>query len=218
MQLGAAMEHEIFYIGVSDAWLLIVRANYVVLGTLALLLLAAYAVLQRLGSRDFFRKTFEIDSAQFGLGDHSVTFKPNDLDRQIAYSLWVEISTRKIGLPIDLDHDVISEIYDSWYSFFGITRDLMKAVPVTKYKRDSTQKIIQLSMRILNEGLRPHLTQWQARYRRWYEHEIEKQMDASPQEIQAKYPSYDELTSDLLQINNRLIAYREEMHRLVRES
>lgn len=50
---------------------------------------------------------FEIDSAELGFGDQKLSFKPNDLDRQIAYSIWVELSTRKIGLPIDPDHDVM---------------------------------------------------------------------------------------------------------------
>ena len=62
---------------------------------------------------------FEIDGAEVGIGDFKMAFKPNDTDRQIAYSIWVELSTRKIGLPIDLDHDVISDVYDSWYNFFG---------------------------------------------------------------------------------------------------
>jgi hypothetical protein len=64
--------------------------------------------------------------------------------------------------------------------------------------------------------LRPHLTSWQARFRRWYDKELEKApADADPQSIQAKYPKYAELTKDLGAVNNRLILYREAMRRLV---
>ena len=158
---------------------------------------------------------FEIDGAEVGIGDFKMAFKPNDTDRQIAYSIWVELSTRKIGLPIDLDHDVISDVYDSWYNFFGVTRELVKTIPVSKVRNDSTGKIIKLSIEVLNEGLRPHLTQWQARYRRWYEHKIKDNFDMSPQDIQKDFPEYDALSSDLLAVNNRLIKYRSKMHDLV---
>lgn len=158
---------------------------------------------------------FEIDGAEVGIGDFKMAFKPNDTDRQIAYSIWVELSTRKIGLPIDLDHDVISEVYDSWYSFFGVTRELVKTIPVSKVRNDSTGKIVTLSIEVLNEGLRPHLTQWQARYRRWYEHQVKDNFEMSPQDIQKDFPDYDALSGDLLAVNNRLIRYRDKMHELV---
>ena len=158
---------------------------------------------------------FEIDGAEIGVGDLKMKFKPNDTDRQIAYSIWVELSTRKIGLPIDPENDVISEIYNSWYDFFGVTRDLVKTIPVSKVRHDSTGKIIKLSIKVLNEGLRPHLTKWQARYRRWYEHQIKDHFDKSPQEIQKEFPEYDALRADLLAVNNRLIKYREKMNELV---
>ena len=57
-----------------------------------------------------FWRSFEIDEAQLGLGEQKIILRPNDTDRQIAYKIWVELSTRKIGLPIDLENDVISEI------------------------------------------------------------------------------------------------------------
>ena len=56
---------------------------------------------------------FEIDTAEMGIGSGKISFKPNLKDQEIAYKIWVELSTRKIGLSIDLKDDVISEIYDS---------------------------------------------------------------------------------------------------------
>lgn len=159
---------------------------------------------------------FEIDSAELGLGDQKVSFRPNDTDRQIAYSIWVELSTRKIGLPIDPEDDVISEIYDSWYAFFAVTRELIKEIPVSKVRSSSTSKIIDLSVEVLNEGLRPHLTKWQARFRHWYERQINSKADAEPQELQKQFPAYDELVEDMLTVNKRLISYRKKMNELVR--
>ncbi|SDI29122.1 hypothetical protein [Pseudomonas panipatensis] len=160
---------------------------------------------------------FEIDEAEFGVGDQKIKLKPNLVDKQIAYKIWVELSTRKIGLPINLEDDVITEVYDSWFSFFSVTRELIKDVPVSKFQRKETEMIIRLSIDVLNHGLRPHLTRWQARYRRWYEHELDVagNHDIEPQMLQKKYPRYKELSIDLLAVNKRLIGYRNKMYSIV---
>lgn len=162
-------------------------------------------------------RRFEIDQAQFGLGQQKLTLRPNDTDRQIAYKIWVELSTRKIGLPIDLDDDVIFEIYDSWYNFFSVTRELIKDVPISKFRRKDTEKIIRLSIDVLNSGLRPHLTKWQARFRRWYERALdqEERIDFAPQDVQKDFPEYGALSDDLLRVNQGLVQYRLKMYELV---
>lgn len=180
----------------------------------------AIVVFWRWYKGSFAFSSFEIDQAEIGIGNGKFRSKPNQADKQIAYAIWVELSTRKIGLPIDLEHDVISEVYDSWYSFFAVTRELIKTIPVAKVHRDSTQKVIRLSISVLNEGLRPHLTKWQARFRIWNERELKKR-DGSPeneidlQQLQAKFPRYEELTMDLLRVNHGLINYRDKMYGIV---
>lgn len=162
-------------------------------------------------------KDFEIDEAQLGLGDQNITLRPNDIDRQIAYKIWVELSTRKIGLEIDLEHDVLAEVYDSWHTFFTVTRELVKDVPVSKFRRKDTERIIKLSIDVLNTGLRPHLTKWQARFRRWYDKKLDadEHLDLEPQAVQLKFPAVEELKEDLMAVNERLIAYRKRMYELV---
>lgn len=194
----------------ASAWLLVGAA-----------ILAVLVLLWKWWLGDLTFKNFEIDQAEIGVGNSKFRFKPNLTDKQIAYAIWVELSTRKIGLPIDFEHDVIAEVYDSWFNFFSVTRELVKGVPVNKVKRDSTQAIIKLSIEVLNEGLRPHLTHWQARFRQWYERELKNQDKGEensildPQEIQAKFPRYEELKSDMLRVNEALIRYRQKMHELV---
>ena len=123
------------------------------------------------------------------------------------------MSTRKIGLKIDLENDTIEEIYNSWYQFFGITRELIKNIPVSKLNRQATREIAQVSIDILNQVLRPHLTQWQARFRKWYQQEINEEKTAclSPQDIQKNFPKYKELTEDLIKINKNLTLYSNKM-------
>ena len=163
--------------------------------------------------RWMYYRSFELNFAEFGLGNTKVSFSPNRIDRQIAYAIWVELSTRKIGLEIDAEHDVISEVYDSWYSFFGVTRDLIKEVPAHKLRNRSTRAIVRTSVQVLNLGVRPHLTRWQARYRRWYD-TVDFQDTDEPQLMQRKFPKHDELLTDLLTINAKLIRYRKVMYEL----
>ena len=134
-----------------------VHVNVVVVAVLILVL--ALALLAR--HYMFHRRLpeFEIEEAEFGLGDQKITLRANDLDRTVAYRVWVGLSTRKIGLKIDPDDDVVDEIYNSWYEFLAVTRELIKDVPVVKVRQDSTKKVIQLSIEVLNTGLRPHTYQ-----------------------------------------------------------
>ncbi len=71
----------------------------------------------------------EIDEAEIGIEPGKIKLRPNFTDRQVAYQIWVELSTRKIGLEIDLAHDVISEVYDSWHKFFWRHTGLDKIDP-----------------------------------------------------------------------------------------
>lgn len=78
--------------------------------------------------------------------------------------------------------------------------------------------LIKLSIEVLNEGLRPHLRMWQARFRRWYENELNKtsgDLVIDPQEIQKNFPKYDELKTDMEKVNQRPLSYRNHMRRLV---
>ena len=125
-----------------------------------------------------FSKSLEIDTAEIGIGSHKIRIKPNYEDMQIAYRLWVELSTRKIGLPIDFNNDLIIEVYNSWYEFFKLTRELIKAVPISKIRKNkSTKDFIDIAVAVLNVGLRTHLTKWQARFRSWYQAELKKNLN-----------------------------------------
>lgn len=193
------------------------HANSIVVGGLTIFF-AALIISRLFGFPRRFWRTFEINEAEFGFGDQKIKLSPNVTDQQIAYKIWVELSTRKIGIPIDTANDVISEIYDSWFNFFSVTRELIKDVPVQKFRRKDTEQIVRLSIEVLNQGIRPHLTQWQARFRRWYENQLKQDANADfhPQDIQKKYPQFAELERDLLDVNQRLINYRQKMYEIIK--
>jgi hypothetical protein len=72
-------------------------------------------------------------------------------------------------------------------------------------------------MKVLNDGLRPHLTTWQAKYRRWYDREA--QVDANeqlpPQMIQKKYEEYGALVSDMKRVNSMLVKYASALEDMI---
>ena len=143
-----------------------------------------------------------------GIGD--ITLRPNNQDIQIAHRAWVELATRKGAILFDEDNDVIVEVYDSWYSLFQTMRELAASIPAPMIRHNaSTQTLVRLLVDALNDGLRPHLTKWQARFRRWYSKaESDDQFAGmSPQDIQKNFPNYKELTADLKQMNDYLKEY-----------
>lgn len=155
--------------------------------------------------------SIQIDEVVLGIGNSSLKLKYNKKDQEIAYKLWVELSTRKIGLEFEQDYDVITEVYNSWYNFFEIARELMKEIPCEKF--DSSYNLVQLTWDVLNDGLRPHLTHWQAMFRKWYEVNCKsgRYKESPPQEIQRDFPKYEELVKDLINTNQHMIEYKKMM-------
>jgi len=67
----------------------------------------------------------------------------------------------------------------------------------------------------LNDGLRPHLIRWQARFRHWYATQEDAAAPQSPQDLQLKFPEHDELLQDLLMVNAQLVQYASELSKIV---
>lgn len=87
---------------------------------------------------------------------------------EIAHRMYVELITRKAAIPID-ESDVIVEVYNSWYTLFQTTRDELKKLSGEMLLDNQVSKdLIKLLSDILNKGLRPHLTEHQAKFRKWY--------------------------------------------------
>lgn len=146
-------------------------------------------------------------------------FRPNRTDLQIAHKIWTELITRKAAIPIDKENDIIEEIYDSWYALFHKIREFIGEIPAELIRNNkSTNEVVRIATQTLNEGLRPHLTKWQARFRAWDSSKKDKLMDMTPQEFQKEYPQYEALIDDLLIVNAQLVQYAQELKKIVDES
>ena len=164
------------------------------------------------------RRRFSVVSLDVSLGGiGKVKLQPREEDIEVAHKIWTELVTRKAALPIDPKHDVISEVYDSWYALFGRVRDLVSQIPARMVREDNaTQQLVTIATDSLNKGLRPHLTKWQARYRNWYIGQSEALKTKTPQEVQQEFPEYEKLMEDLGRVNRELIQYAGELKKLVR--
>ncbi len=162
--------------------------------------------------------SLEVDKAEFGIGSGKVTLKANLEDLQIGFQFWTELTTRKIGLPLDEENDVIVEVYNSWYEFFRIAREMIKGIPVTKVRSsETTKELVLITVHILNKELRPHLTRWQARYRRWWDGAVNDptHKDVPPQQLQRSYPQYEELMAEMKAVNAKLVIYANHLKKMV---
>lgn len=153
-----------------------------------------------------------IEEATIGIGNSSVTIKYDGCIKEIAYKIWIELTTRKIGLKFDEKYDIISEVYDSWYEAFKVIRTLLANIPANRIS--DAKGLIDITTKVLNNGLRPHLTAWQAKYRAWYNSTL-SDATATPQEIQRTYPEYQLLIDDLKKTNDIMIKYADELKRLI---
>ncbi|MFA5229788.1 MAG: hypothetical protein WC446_08595, partial [Candidatus Paceibacterota bacterium] len=72
-----------------------------------------------------------------------------------------------------------------------------------------------IATQTLNDGLRPHLTKWQARFRTWSAAKKDKLIEMTPQEFQKEYPEYNYLIEDLLKVNEQLMQYAQELKKII---
>jgi hypothetical protein len=155
--------------------------------------------------------SFEPVEATLKIGEiGEVKIAPNYEARQIAYQVWVELSTRKIGLPFEPDNDSIIEVYDSWRNAFNEIRSLLKTIPIHRLDRSKeTRKLVELMIEVLNRGLRPHLTRWQARFRTWYQQAAasSESKGIPPQLVQTHFPEYEDLKRDLQRVQSEMVEY-----------
>lgn len=143
-----------------------------------------------------------------GIGE--IEIQPNYSNIKIAYQAWIELTTRKIALPFDPENDVIADVYNSIYEAFGRLRELAKSIPAHQLRDcEHTRRLVETLMLVLNKGLRPHLTVWQSKFRRWYAAALEENnnKNLSPQEVQRKFPEYTALVADLRRLHDEVVEY-----------
>ncbi len=145
----------------------------------------------------------------FGLGN--ITLDATNQTRLLAWKIYIQLKTRKASLPFDEEHDVIIDILKSLDEIFPVAREILSQIK--PYVECQQMSVSDCVLRVLNDGIRPYLTQWNSRYRKWWDSAIENPSNKmkSPQEIQREFPEYDKLISDLKKMNDELTKYADEL-------
>lgn len=136
---------------------------------------------------------------------------------EIAHRIYIELITRKAAIPID-KNDVIVEVYNSWYTLFQTTREELKKLSGEMLLDNQVSKdLIKLLSDILNIGLRPHLTEHQAKFRKWYNSALtlEENKNKTPQQIQSEYTDYENLFESMKTVNQLLIEHSKRLNEII---
>jgi len=205
---------------------LLIDFNIIMLIIIAVLLLIGFLIYKYYKNKtDIVESNIEPVEITLNTGAGNIKYKiiRNYANIEIAHKLYIELTTRKAAIKIDEENDVIVEIYNSWYDLFKITREELKSFSGDLIESNNKSKeLIYLATDILNFGLRPHLTKYQAKFRKWYDErlESEKHLDdknkRTPQEIQREYVNYNELMISLKSVNEILINYKEELEKILK--
>lgn len=154
---------------------------------------------------------------KMGGGEIEYSINRNFQNIEIAHRIYVELITRKAAIPIE-DNDVIVEVYNSWYTLFQTTREELKKLSGEMLLDNQVSKdLIKLLSDILNIGLRPHLTEHQAKFRKWYNNAInlDENKNKTPQQIQSEYADYKNLFESMKMVNQLLIDYSERLNEII---
>ena len=137
-------------------------------------------------------KRKHVSVKEISIGKFTVKINRTNID--VAYKIYIQLKTRKVA-NVYKENDVIDEIYKSWYTAFNNIRELLLSIdPIPQ-----NIELIKLGEYLLNDLMRPHLTRWQSKYRKWYVNACNKNTNESltPQEIESRYPDYYELIEDM---------------------
>jgi len=128
-------------------------------------------------------------SFSLNLGIMQLSAELSDDDRQCAWELYTELSTRvavtgKIQdseFP-DFDGELYIESLESLHKFFLEARTIMRKFPVGKIRGDNKNHLGVMIHRVLNDVLRPFLEKWQSKYRHWWESQSNPRLAPLPRQ------------------------------------
>jgi len=125
----------------------------------------------------------------------------SDIDRQCAWELYTELSTRRAVTGKwsdpkckDFSGEIYVESLDSLYRFFQESRLIMRKFPVGRISLSQQNHLGALVYRMMQDVLRPFLEKWHGQYRHWWENESDKNLP--PFVRQAAFPSREDFLRD----------------------
>ena len=145
--------------------------------------------------------TLKKGSLTLNLGFVQLSGELSEIDRQCAWELYTELTTRVAVTGrandddcADFSGEVWAESLASLLTFFRETRRIMRSFPVGRLSPDCKNHLGVLINNVIVDVLRPFLEKWQAEYRYWWDHISDQ--GTNPFERQAHFPRKVEFLED----------------------
>lgn len=148
----------------------------------------------------------KVEMDLFGAG--KATWKPDRVQQDAAWEMYVELVTRIALQPLDKGEGLLREALSSLHVLFGETRRILReggprvAIPLDDGNDDPT--FGQAAVRILNDILRPFLSKWHPLLE---EYEEQRGEGVSRLEHEMQWERYDELHEELHEVQKKLKHY-----------
>jgi hypothetical protein len=135
-----------------------------------------------------------------------LTFVVDDEARLVAWRLYVEVSTRVSTQPLASDDGLLREALSSLYSLFTTTRELLKSSRPTVREEKGEQSVEHFAITMLNTELRPFLSRWHPRLKR-FEH-------ANPASPETEWEFNEQCRAELAEVSRNTLRYAYAFARL----
>jgi hypothetical protein len=169
-------------------------------GALVGLVMSAIGVAYNRGSGFLTLSEMTLNLPQFG----EMKFAINLEYRRVAWKLFVETLTRISTQPLGTEDGSLREALTSLYSLFGATRELLKNMPPSKAASKITVEL--LAIRMLNQEIRPFLSKWHVRLKRFEA--------VQPSAEESGWPQNEECRRELERLRTSLMGYTKAFGRL----
>ncbi|WP_217923126.1 hypothetical protein [Miltoncostaea oceani] len=145
-------------------------------------------------------------SLPLGVGGIEGTWEPDDVERKAAWEMYVELITRVTIVELRPRQGLNREALQSLHSLFQTTRDILRSYGprIAQPKGSGDYSFGFLAAVILNDVLRPVLTEWHPRLEDW---EAGRPQGLSRTEHEKSWEHTPELRKALSDIREPLIAY-----------
>jgi transcriptional regulator with XRE-family HTH domain len=131
---------------------------------------------------------------------------PNGEQRDAAWEIYVELTTRVAVIELTLDQGMLREALTSLHSLFGTTRGILRhyGPALAEPPGDGTQPLDRLATSMLNEVLRPVLSRWHPLL---LDHENRRPTRVTEREHEQAWSRNDELRAALRDLQAVLVDY-----------
>lgn len=131
---------------------------------------------------------------------------PDEVERDAAWELYVELVTRISVVPIAPGHGVLREALTSLYQLFGVTRDILRKYgpAVARAPKAGEYRFGHLAVWMLNAAIRPVLAEWHPALQRW---EAARQTGVSVVEHEGLWEHSEQLRQRLEELRKTLLEY-----------